>query len=150
MSQTLTLKENQATYTVAVEKSDLTQQPIILKQNGQEVAVIISIEKYRAYEAWERQQLQTLQPENPSGSYPEFEADKAAFERMAPELMRDYQGRYVAIRGEEMVDSDVDKMTLIARVYQRFGYGPMYVQQVGKPLNKARIISPRIVKHDSL
>ena len=140
MTQKLVLKENQTTYTVAVEGDDLAQQPIILKQDGQEVAAIISIEKYRAFEAWEKQQNKQLV------RYPEFEAEKAAFERLEPGLMATHKGQYVAIRGGQMVDSDEDKMILITRVYETSGYGPMYVHKVGEPLHAAKILSPRIVR----
>lgn len=140
MTQKLVLKEKQATYTVAVEEDDLANQPIILKQNGQEIAAIISIEKYRAFEAWERQQRQLSPP------YPEFEADKVAFEQLEPSLMATYKGQYVAVRAGRVVDSDQDKMTLITRVYKNLGYGPMYVHRVGEPVRVARIISPRIVR----
>ena len=140
MPQKLTLKENQATYTVALEENDLARQPIILKQDGEEIAAIIPIEKYRAFEAWEKQQSQSIK------GHPGFEAEKAAFERLEPDLIADYQGKYVAVRGGQVVDSDEDKMTLIARVYNRSGYGSMYVHKVGEPLRVAKIISPRIVR----
>lgn len=138
MSQKLILKENQTSYTVSIEENDLTGQPIILKQNGQEIAAIIPIETYRAFEAWQKQQLEVLP------HYPEFEAEKAAFERLEPDLMASYKGQYVAIRGGQVVDNDADKMTLITRVYQTSGYGPMYVHKVGQPLRVAKIMSPRI------
>ena len=138
MPQQLILKENQASYTVAIEENDLARQPIILKQNGQEIAVIIPIEKYRAFEAWQKQHLEPLSPD------PEFEAEKAAFERLEPDLMANYKGQYVAIRGGRLVASDADKITLISRVYETFGYGPMYVHKVGEPLRVAKIMSPRI------
>jgi hypothetical protein len=140
MTQKLILKENQTIYTVAVEEDNLTDQPIILKQDGQEIAAIISIEKYRAFEAWEKQQHRQQSP------YPEFEAEKAAFERLQPDLMSTHKGKYVAIRGGQVVDSDDDKMTLISRVYHTLGYGPMYVHRVGEPLRVAKISSPRIVR----
>ena len=138
MPQQLILKENQISYTVAIEENDLTRQPIILKQNGQEIAAIIPIEKYRAFEAWQKQQFEPLP------HYPEFEAEKAAFERLEPSLMVDYKGKYVAIRGGQMVDNDEDKMMLITRVYKTLGPGPMYVHKVGEPLRVAKIMSPRI------
>jgi len=139
MTQKLTLKENQATYTIDVEENDLSQ-PIILKQAGREVAAIIPIEKYRVFESWQKQQLDYRL------RYPELETNKAAFEQLEPSLIADYRGKYVAIKGGQMVDSDVDKMTLIRRVYAKLGVGPLYVHKVGEPLPFVRIISPRLVK----
>ena len=140
MPQKLVLKENKTMYTVAVEENDLARQPIILKQRGQEIAAIIPIEKYRAFETWEKQQaeLQT--------HYPEFEAEKAAFEQLQPSLMTTHKGKFVAIRGGQMVDSDDDKMRLITRVYSTLGDGPMYIHKVGEPLRVAKIISPQRVR----
>jgi PHD/YefM family antitoxin component YafN of YafNO toxin-antitoxin module len=140
MPQKLVLKENQTVYNVSVEENDLTRQPIILKQNNREVAAIIPIEKYRAFQAWEKQL------DKPLLTYPEFEAEKAAFERLESSLIATHRGKYVAIRGGQVVDSDEDKLTLIARVYDTRGYGPMYVHKVGEPLRVAKIISPRIVR----
>lgn len=139
MPQKVILKEDQTTYTLAAEENDLTGQPIILKQHGREIAAIIPIEKYRAFEAWEKQQTK-VQPH-----YPEFEAEKAAFEQLEPSLMATYKGKYVAVRGGQVVDNDEDKMRLITRVYDRLGYGPMYVHKVGRPLRVAKIVSPRLV-----
>jgi len=140
MPQKLVLKENQTTYTLAVEEDDLARQPIILKEHGREIAAIIPIKKYRVFEAWEKQQAK-LQP-----SYPEFEAEKAAFEQLEPSLMATHKGKYVAVRGGQVVDSDKEKMRLIKRVYDKLGYGPMYVHKVGQPLRVAKIVSPRLVK----
>jgi hypothetical protein len=140
MTQKLVLKENQTIYTLAVEENDLTRQPIILKQKGQEIAAIIPIEKYRAFEAWEKQQAKL------QSRYPEFEAERAAFERLEPSLMETHAGRYIAVRDGQVLDSDEDKMRLITRVYDKLGYGPMYVHKVGEPLRVAKIISPRLVR----
>lgn len=140
MTQKLVLKENQTTYTLAIEENDLAHQPIILKQDGQEIAAIIPIEKYRAFEAWEQQQAKSLP------RYPEFEAEKAAFERLEPDLMATYKGKYVAIRNGQVAGSDEDKMTLIGKVYDRLGYGPMYIHKVGEPVRVAKILSPRVIR----
>jgi len=138
MPQKLTLKENEAIYTIDVEQNDLTQ-PIILEQAGQEVAAIIPIERYRAFELWEQQQ-------QPLSFYPTLMADKAAFERMEPSLLATHQGKYVAIRNGQMIDSGDNKMTLIKRVYEESGYGPMYVHKVGEPPRVAKLASPRVVR----
>jgi hypothetical protein len=140
MTQKLVLKENQTTYTLAIEENDLAHQPIILKQDGQEIAAIIPIEKYRAFEAWAKQQAESLP------RYPEFEAEKSAFERLEPGLMATYKGKYVAIRNGQVVGSDEDKMTLIGRVYDTFGYGPVYIHKVGEPLRVTKIMSPRVAR----
>jgi hypothetical protein len=74
-----------------------------------------------------------------------FERERAAYEKLAESLRPQYEGLYVAIRGGHVVDSDADELALIARVYDRFGYGPLYVRKVGSPLPTLRIPSPRLV-----
>ena len=139
MAKQLTLKENQTLYTLDIREDDLTDS-IILKQAGREVAAIIPIEKYRIFEAWEKQVSEI------TTQYPELEANKAAFDQLEPALMADYRGKYVAFRNQKMVDSDEDKITLIKRIYKQLGYGVLYVQKVGEPLRTAKIISPRLTK----
>jgi hypothetical protein len=74
-----------------------------------------------------------------------FERERAAYEKLAESLRPQYEGLYVAIRDGQVVDSDADELALIARVYDRFGYGPLYVRKVGSPLPLAHVLSPRLV-----
>lgn len=127
MTRKLVLEEGQPLAKLVVEGGDLARQTIILERDGQEIAAIIPIDRYRSFEVWEQQQ-EKRPPQDL-----EFEAEKAAFERLEPALMADYQGKYVAIRGGQVVDSDKNKLALIIRVYNTLGYGPMYVHKVGEP-----------------
>lgn len=74
-----------------------------------------------------------------------FERERAAYERLADSLRSQYEGLYVAIRDGQVVDSDPDELTLITRIYDRFGYTTVYIQKVGSPLPIAHIPSPRLV-----
>ena len=54
----------------------------------------------------------------------------AAFEHMKPELLRHYEGKYVAILDGTVQDADADKQELVRRVYPRFGMVTMLIRQV--------------------
>jgi hypothetical protein len=55
------------------------------------------------------------------------EQEYAAFLRLLPTLLGQYQGKYVAIHEEQVIDSDADDITLIQRVHARIGYVPIHV-----------------------
>lgn len=76
-----------------------------------------------------------------------WEREKLAFWRMRESLMPDYAGRYVAVLGERVVDSDEDQATLIVRVCEHHGQVPMYVQLVTPgPLPVKHIRGPRVAR----
>jgi hypothetical protein len=59
-----------------------------------------------------------------------FAAERRAFWAMHPQLLKAYEGKYVAILNGKVVDCDEDKHALAKRLYRRFGYQPIYVQLV--------------------
>jgi len=62
----------------------------------------------------------------------EFMLEVAAFERLKPELLQTYRGRFVAIYKENVVEVGDNELDLIDRVYERFGYVPCYVELVAE------------------
>jgi hypothetical protein len=88
-----------------------------------------------------------LMPDVATESSDQFEAEKKAFWAMRAELLDQYEGFYVAIYQGRVVDHDSDKLKLGLRVYNKFGYCPIYVQLVTrKGLSVKYIPSPRIVE----
>ena len=59
-----------------------------------------------------------------------FESERQAFWAQYHELLKHYNGRYVAIHEGRVVDHDEDEQVLIRRVYQTLGYIPVYIQIV--------------------
>ena len=59
-----------------------------------------------------------------------WEREYQAFLRLLPELLRNQRNQYVAIHGEQVVDSGDDPIALIKRVHARIGYVPIHVDQV--------------------
>ena len=76
-----------------------------------------------------------------------FACERQAFWAMHAQLLSMYEGKYVAVLDSQVVDSDVDERALVQRVYQRFGYQPMYVQLVTSgSLPVYRLMSPQVVR----
>ena len=102
--------------------------PVFVEDEGRPVAVLLPIELFRAWQ----QQLQTQAPPSPvpqsAQSISGFEREKAAFERMRPELMKRYSGKCVAVVGDQVIEVGDDKIEVIKKVRARFGRVPMYVQ----------------------
>jgi hypothetical protein len=121
------LKEAHAPYTLAIEEEALSQEPFILERDGKSVAVVIPITEYEAFRAWregrEREEKRRKDIEA-------FEQERQAFESLKPELLRTYQGQWVAIYQGKVVEAGEDRSQVLDRVYDRFGYVPVYVQQV--------------------
>lgn len=72
----------------------------------------------------------------------EWEENRRAFWRMHSELLaKGYEGKWVAVYQGRVVDSDEEVEILLKRVREKFGYVPVYIQQVlpkGMPVYKIR------------
>lgn len=139
MTKTVSPKEAQATYSFALDKTDLAQGPLILEREGEPVAAIISIEDYRRLvagqddDAWRREQLQRLEP------------NRSAFQRLLPELLKTHEGQFVAIHKGKVIDSDSDDRELAKRVMANLGDEPVYIQKVEEELPSFEVPSPEVV-----
>ena len=134
MPKTMTLKEAQTAYSLAIETSQVSQGPIFVEHEGKPVAVIMSIEDYRRrfrteHEAWRHKQLQRMEP------------NRSAFRRLLPQLLKSHNNQFVAIYQERLVDADPDRAALAQRTRAR-GYRPVYIQKVTQ--------QPRVVELPSL
>jgi len=70
MPRTMTLKEAQAAYSLAIDASQVKQGPIFVEHEGRPVAVIISIEEYEQrfpaqYDAWRQERLKQHASDEP-------------------------------------------------------------------------------------
>jgi len=141
MVKTITLKETRAAYSLPLDKADLTQGPLIVEHEGEPVAALVPIAEYRQFEAWRKRQVTTLTEPDDA-----FERERAAFERLKPELLKTHRGKFVAVVDEQIVDEDTDRIKLALRVYDRFGYRPIYVQLVEEHLPRVRLPSVWIAR----
>ena len=74
-----------------------------------------------------------------------LEAKAQAFERMHPQLLRQYLGQFVAVHEGQVVDADVDFEALFLRLQKRLGDVPVLIRPVNaEPTLELRAPSPRL------
>jgi hypothetical protein len=130
MTKTIQLKEARAVYAADIDAAQLAREPVILEEDGQPFAAVISLDEYRAYAAWKKQ----IEAEDDFP--PAWYGEKAAFQRMLPELLTTHRGKWVAVRKGTVVDSDENPGELMWRVEQKFGDESVYIDEV---LEKPRV-----------
>ena len=69
--------------------------------------------------------------------------ERQAFRFLLPTLHESYSDTYVAIHEGQVIDNDKDDAALASRVYDRYGYIPIYVGFVGEEA-VCRVPSPRV------
>jgi hypothetical protein len=106
------------------------KEPAFIEEAGQRVAAILPIEEYEAYRAWRDAETQPESSSTPSDDKAAFEREKAAFERLLPQLLQQYPGKCVAIVDEQVVEVGDDKLAVLDRVHEKFGRVAVYVQWV--------------------
>lgn len=75
-----------------------------------------------------------------------FEEERRFVAQNFDELKHTFSGRYIAVLGSSVLDSDIDFSALAERVYQRFGYRRVFMPFIGRTKRIYRIPSPRIVR----
>lgn len=139
MPRTIELKDTRAAYLSEIDPAQLAREPIILEQDGKEIGVVISLEQYREFDAWQTDHLPNRMPA-------QFLKDRTVFQEMLPALLKTHNGKWVAIFKGELVDSAENISELSKRVYARLGYQPIYMDEVRVVPRIYRIPSPRL-KH---
>ena len=143
MSTTVTLNETQAVYTVPFDESILAEGPVFLERKGRRVAVIIPADEFEAFRIWRESQF--LQQR----SLERLQGDRAAFQRLLPELLKTHLGQFVAIQDGRLIDSDTDEGALARRTLLRTDM-PVYIQEVGAEPRIFELPSPEVVRHAPL
>jgi hypothetical protein len=123
----LTLKETRAPYNLSLDDTILTDEVVILEKDGQPVAALVPIAEYTAFQAWreKKEHHQVSHAEEAA-----IEREHAAFQQLLPELLKQYEGRVVAIHNGKVVAIGEDRMELWEQVRQQLGHVPIYVQTV--------------------
>lgn len=73
----------------------------------------------------------------------EFERSMEFYKENFQDLLASYEGRFVAIVDEKVVDSDVEFSALAKRVYGKFTYRDIFMPRVERQPAIAEIRSPR-------
>ena len=73
-----------------------------------------------------------------------WERDVGRFGAMLPELRKNYDGQYVAVKDGKVAANGPDEVAVALEAYSRVGYGPMYLGYVSdSPWPPVRIPSAR-------
>ena len=129
------VKEVSTPYLVNIEDEAIGRETIIIRRNGEPVAVVVPFADYEAL---------TLRTPSPVDAT--FERERAAFHRLLPELLAAHRGEWVAIVDEQPIEFGADFSSVIVPVRQRFGQRPVYVREVLDQPRLYRISSPRVVR----
>jgi len=73
-----------------------------------------------------------------------WKKERNAFAMMKNVLLVEekYKGKFVAIHDEKIVDYDVDDRKLAKRVYEKYGYRPIYFGRVTEEIKVIEVPSP--------
>ncbi len=92
------------------------------------------------------QLLERLEPVGHSGvekdqpqMEPPFRQNQTYFEQQKQAFQKRYEDQFIAIWEERVVDHDADRSRLADRVYKRFGYVPIYIDQPSKSPARFRV-----------
>jgi hypothetical protein len=129
---TRTLREVSAPYTVNADDEAIGRDTIVIRRNGEPIAVVLPFVEYQALLA------------QPLSSDLGFEQERAAFQRLLPELLKTHRGEWVAIVDGQPVEFGPDFSSVIAPVRQRFGQRPVYVREVSEQARIYTISSPQL------
>ena len=129
-----TIKEVSVPYTVNAEDEAVGRDTIVIRRNGEPVAVVIPFAEYQA-----------LMAQHLPGDLG-FEQARAAFQRLLPELLLTHRGEWVAIVDGQPVEFGPDFSSVIVPVRQRFGQRPVYVHEISEQARIYKISSPRLIR----
>ena len=129
-----TLKEVNAPYTVNPEDDAVGRETILIRRNGEPVAAVLPYSEYA-----------TLIALKQAGDAAMFQQGHDDYLRLHPDLLNTHRGRWVAVWGGQVVDSDADHWALAERVYRHLGYRPIYMTQVGdQPVRTVEMGGPAV------
>ncbi len=94
---------------------------------------------------WVSEQLDTTEADEALAA---FEGEAAAFDRLKPSLLDQFDGQYVAVYQGRVVAHGADRFDLLRQVHQTFGPVACYIDLVesGSSIRKVRVPSVWVVK----
>ncbi len=129
------LKEAQVDYTALVDEVEIVDKVVILEKEGHPVAAVVPFSEYVAYQSWQEAEARQ------QAHHQEEEAiarEHAALKQMQPELIKQYEGRVVALHNGQVVAVGDDRMSVWAQAREKLNGQPVYIQTIEK--------TPRIYK----
>lgn len=109
--------------------------------SGRPLAVLLPIGECEAFRAWQQRQHAHSPP--PTAGIAQ---ERAAFERLLPQLIQTHPDRVVAIYGGQVVEVGDDVGEVLQRVHARYGYVACYVGRAQLPGRVYKMTRRRIVR----
>jgi hypothetical protein len=73
----------------------------------------------------------------------DIDVEKRMYEANKEFYLKNYEGKYVAIQNQEVLDSDTEFSKIAERVYSKYGYKPIFIPLVIKEEPGLKLRSPR-------
>ncbi len=83
-----------------------------------------------------------------SGPLARLRSDAEYFASLTRDLLArpDFEGKYVAVRSQQMVGIDSDELTLFKKVTAKYGDVPLFIGRVERRARVKRVPSPRVCR----
>ncbi len=138
----LSIKEAQAHYNISLDEVVSSDEVVIFEKDGQPVAALLPIEEYNAFQNWREDEQRRLVRQAEEAA---IEREHAAFQKMLPELLQEYEGRAVALYQGQVVGVGNDRMKVWRQAREELGHVPVYVQTVEYPPRVYELSSVEVV-----
>ena len=135
-----TLREVGTPYTINPNDESLTSEPLLIRRNGEEWVVLAM--RYEDYQRWLAQQP------TPPKRETDFERNRAAFQKLLPDLLKQHEGQWVAIVNEQAAAFAPSANKVLEKV-SPLGDAPLYIQEVRAQPRIYKMTSRRIVPSTS-
>lgn len=126
MERHVELRETKELYQVGIDAARLEREPIVLEQDGKPVAVVVSYDEFLSFRKWKARLARPDVPEY-------FWHDRDTFVRLLPKLLETHRDKWIAIYHGEIIDQADSSKELTERVYDKYGYRAIYMDQVTEP-----------------
>lgn len=136
-----TLREVRTPYTINPNDESLTSEPLLVRRNGEEWVVLAM--KYEEYQRW------LAQKPTPPKHEIDFERNRAAFQRLLPDLLKQHDGQWVAIVNEQAAAFAPNANQVLEKV-AALGDVPLYIQEVRAQPHVYKMTSRHIVYSTSV
>ncbi len=162
-----TLREVNAPYLVNPDDETIGRETIIIRRNGEPVAVMAPLTngelvetvvtdptgrilgglvpptEFTAYRAWKEMEKPPPQLDSSDAI---MERGRGAFERLLPELLNAHPGEWVAIVDEQPVQFGPDFQSVIQPVRKKYGQRSVYVREILEKPRVYKMPSTRVIR----
>ncbi len=138
----LSLKEAQTHYNISLDEVISSDEVVIFEKDGQPVAALLPIEEYNTFQNWREGEQRRLARQAEEAA---IDREHAAFQKMLPKLLQQYEGQVVALYQGQVVGVGDDRMKVWRQAREKLGPVPVYIQTVEYPPRIYELPSVEIV-----